>query len=485
MEVIMKRFAYTFAALLAVLACTEKEPDVQNAESVIFVKIAQPQTKTQIGTSGKVAWTAEDRISVFSDADKEHTEYVLKSGAGYSVASFAGEKVEGSQFYASYPSSARCDGKTFRTILPTRVSHSVPVNHLEGMPLFGSSRSAGDITVRPLCGVLEFNLTGNGFLKSVVLEAETAISGEMICNLADGLTAMSATASHIISMDASQTELSFFRKTPFHFILPPGEYENLSFTVTDSEGGVTVFTTDETIVIRAGEFTEATSVAPDVELIDMEFVSEKNGSGCFWYTHVAKNASFCVSYLYGITTREEFESYSLDAGKWLSEHGRTCTSSITDMQVLSPSTDYVALAQATSVSGSQDAPVVKYFTTPQIHHDASLALSVKTVELGSKSVTYSVSLPEGVEYLSDVYISTAQEFDSKTEDELVVKCLETRAKNRPLTGNFDSLLPGIDYVIYCVCDNEQSISDLAYVRFTTSGSRVGGGTEDIDEIEIN
>lgn len=481
----MKKTVYIFAALLTVLSCTDKEQSAQKDPSVIFVKIDDGGTKAQIGTSCNISWASDDKISVFSDTDKEHKEYVLRSGAGYSVASFTGKEVEGGHFYASYPSSAKCDGKTFRSILPTKVVHSVPVSDLSGIPLFGSSRSLENMTVRPLCGVLQFNLTGNGFLKSVVLEASSAISGEMICNLADGMTAMSGSASHIISMDASKTELSFFRKTPFYFILPPGEYEDMTFSVTDAEGGVTVFSTDEAIVIKAGEVTEAVSVAPDVDLIDVEFVSEKNNSGCFWYTHVSKNASFCVSYLYGITTREEFETCSSDAHEWLSKHGRICTTSITDMQVLSPSTDYVALAQATSVSGSQETPVVMYFTTPEIHHDSSLALSIKTVEVGSKSVTYSVSLPSGVEYLSEVYISTAKEFDSMTENELIVKCLDTRAKNRPLTGGFDSLLPGIDYVIYCVCDNEQSISDLSYVRFTTAGSRVGGGTEDIDEIQIN
>lgn len=481
----MKRFAYTFAVLLSALACTQKEPLPPEADSVTFVRIASTQTKTGFGTSCRPAWSEGDVVSVFSDAVREHTPYVLRSGAGYSVASFTGAPVEGSMFYASYPASAKCDGKTFRTVLPTRVKHSVPVSPLDGFPLFGSSRSAEDITVRPLCGILEFNLTGNGFLKSVVLEAEKAISGEMLCSLSDGMTAMSATASHIISMDASGTELSFFRKTPFYFILPPGEYEELSFTVTDADGGETVFSTDETIVIEAGTVTEAVSVAPDVDLIDMEFVSEKNNSGFFWYTHVSKNASFCVSYLYGITTREDFEACSCDAGTWLSEHGRTCTTSITDMQVLSPATDYVALARATSVSGSQDAPVVMYFTTPDIHHDSSLSLSVNAVNIGAKSAGYSVNMPAGVSYLSDVYISTAGEFDSQTENELIVKCLATRAKNRPLAGEFDSLLPGIDYVIYCVCDDEQSVSDLAYVRFTTSGSKVGGGTEDLNEIEIH
>lgn len=481
----MKRFPYLLAALLAVLSCSHKEPVPQKEGSVIFVKIEDSATKAQIGTSGIFSWSEADKIGVFSDVAADPVEYTLRSGAGYSVASFEGSAVEGTVFHAWYPSTAKCDGKTFRSVLPTKVRHSVPVCALEGMPLYGISRSCEDITVRSLCGVLEFNLTGNGMLQSVLLEADKPVSGEFLCNLTGaGLIAMGKNASRIISMDASGTELSFFRPTPFYFILPPGEYDELKFTVTDAQGSTTVFSASETVVIKAGELSEATSVAPDVDLINMEFLSEKNGSGCFWYTKVDKNASFCVSYLFGIATREEFEACSSDATAWLREHGRTYTSSTEDFRVLSPSTDYVAMAMATSVSGSEDAPVVLSFTTPEIHHDSSLAISIKTTSVTAKSVNYEVSLPSGVAFMSEVYILSAQEFEAATDNDLIVKCLATRAKGRQLTGSFEGLLPGIDYVLFCVCDNEQSISDLARVRFTTDGSKIGGGTEDIDEIEI-
>lgn len=480
----MKKIAYILISLLPLVSCTEKETPRAKEADVIFVSIGAPATKTQLGTSGKLSWSTGDKVAVFSDKVTDAREFTLRSGAGYSVASFTGEKMEGDMFYAYYPSTARCDGTTFRSTLPTNVKHSVPTEALEGLPLFGSSREISEIGVRNICGVLQFNLTGNGRLKSVILEAEKAISGEFLCILADGTFAMGKSGAHIIKMDASETELSFFKPTPFYFILPPGEYEDIRFTVTDAEGGSTVFAAGETIEIEPGVLTEAKSVAPDVDLIDVSFVTEKNASGCFWYTSVEKNASFCVSYLFGIASREEYEACGMDAEKWLSENGRTCTSSITDMHILSPSTDYVAIAQATSVSGSKDTPVVKPFTTPEIHHDESLAISIVAENILGKSVSYRVTLPAGVEYLSEVGILPATEFDKFTENELIVKCLETRKKGRSLTGEFTDLLPGIDYVMYCVCDNEESISRVAAARFTTLGSKIGGGTEDIDEIEI-
>lgn len=480
----LKRFAYTLMAPLLLLSCTEKEMPRPAAADVIFVTIGGDATKTQLGTSGKLSWSKDDRIGVFSNESSVPVEFKLRSGAGYSVASFEGTAPKGELFHAYFPADARCDGITFRSILPTMTKHSVPTEILENMPLYGTSRDVSDITVNSLCGVLQFNLTGNGRLKSIILEAEKAISGEFLYTLQGGIFAMTKNGSHIISMDASSTELSFYKPTPFYFLLPPGEYEDIRFTVTDAEGGSTVFSAGETLTITAGKVTEASSVAPDVDLIGMQFVPEKNNSGCFWYTTVTKNPSFCVSYLFGIATKAEFEAYDMDAPRWLEENGRICTSTVTDMHVVLPGTEYVALAQATSVSGSKDAPVIIGFTTPQISYNASIAASVTAENITGRSVSYKVALPSSVEYLSEVKILSATEFDKLKEEDIIVECLATRKRNRELSGSFSDLLPGIEYVIYCVCDNEQSVSPVSSVRFRTLGSNVGGDAEDISEIEV-
>lgn len=481
----MKKILYIMLCLLPLVSCSQKKEvtgDVR--QDVIFVTISD-QTKTQLGTSGKLSWTAGDRIAVFSDNVRTPEIFSLRSGEGFSVASFSGTKPEGNIFFAFYPSDARCDGVTIRTELPVEIHHSAPVEVLGDMPLFGMSDDVSDIKVRNICGVLQFNLTGNGKLKSVVLSSQqNAIAGDFLYSFADDIYAMGRTASHTITLDASSTELSPFRPAPFYFILPPGEYEDLKFTVTDADGISTVFSTGEVIAISPGKITEAKSAAPEVDLLSVKFIPEKNLSGCFWYTEITKNPSFCVSYLFGIATKKDFESYGSDAASWLEDNGRLCTASTVDMQVLTPETEYVAMARATSVSGSQEKPVVMPFTTPALKCDESMAVSVTTSDITGKSVAYEVVLPSGVEYLSEVAILPAAEFDTASPEELIVEALATRQKGRSLTGSFDGLLPGIDYVVYCIGDNGVSISKLAISRFTTVGNKIGGETEDIEEIDV-
>lgn len=482
----MKRILNIMFCLLPLASCAKKEVVADgNSQELIFVTIGDTGVKTQLGTSGKLSWSAGDKVAVFSDKVRKAETFTLNSGEGFSVASFKGNAPEGEKFYAFYPSDARCDGITIRTELPVELRHSIPVDVLGNMPLYGTSNNVSDIKVHNICGVLQFNLTGNGKLKSVVLASEsTAIAGDFLYSFADDIYAMGRTASHTITLDASSTELSPFRPAPFYFILPPGEYEDLKFTVTDAEGVSTVFSIEETVEISAGVITEAKSAAPQVNLLAMEFVGGKNLSGCFWHTQLTKNASFCVSYLFGIATLEDYEACGRDAAAWLEANGRLCTASMEDMQVLSPEKDYVAMARATSVSGSQEAPVVMPFTTPALNCDESMAVTVTTGDITGKSVSYEVVLPAGVEYLSEVCILPAAEFDASSAEELVVKSLATRQKGRSLTGSFDGLLPGIDYVVYCIGDNGVSISDLAVSRFTTVGDKIGGETEDIDEIDV-
>lgn len=484
---IMKKIAYMILCLFPLTCCSRPQVEGTDGQQrdVIFITIESQSAKTQLGTSGKLSWSAGDKISVFSDVVRRAETFQLRSGEGLSVASFEGCAVEGGKFFAFFPSDARCDAVTIRTELPVQMKHSSPVEMFGNMPLFGSSDKIEDIKVHNICGILQFNLTGSGKLKTVALSSKSsAIAGDFLYSFADDLYAMGRTASHTITMDASSTTLSSFRAVPFYFILPPGEYEDLKFTVTDADDVSTVFSTSEPIVIRPGGITEVKSAAPEVDLLSMRFLTEKNMSGCFWHTEIVKNQSFCVSYLFAVATKEDFESYGGDAAEYLEEHGRIFTSSMVDMQVLSPQKEYVALARATSVSLSQDDPVVMPFTTPALSCDPALAATISTSDITGKSVSYKVVLPQGVEYMSQVCILPATEFDAAVRSSLVVKCLATRQKGRSLTGTFDGLLPGIDYVIYCICDNSVSISDIAVSRITTVGNKIGGETEDIEEIEV-
>ena len=91
-------------------------------------------------------------------------------------------------------------------------------------------------------------------MEVVILEAGRPISGEYLVSFADGIFAF-INGSNIIWMDAPQTSLMPLKATPFYFILPPAQYEDLSVTVVPAEGAARQYILPDEIEIEAGAFT--------------------------------------------------------------------------------------------------------------------------------------------------------------------------------------------------------------------------------------
>lgn len=243
----MKRIVNILIILLTLFSC-KKENQVQVKEKdIVFASIKGLETKTQIGTNSILSWSENDTIGILGDKDDNPSEFILRSGAGYSTASFSGEIPGGDTYIVYSPSSAICDGITYRGFLDTKVSHAVPSHILGTVPLWGRFKDLSLVNLECICGILQLNLFGSIKLQSITLDAGVPISGQFLCSLAEGVMAMIGGA-NIIVMDASSTELFPSRPTPFYFILPPGEYDMLKFTISDKDGELYYLTVDDIIV---------------------------------------------------------------------------------------------------------------------------------------------------------------------------------------------------------------------------------------------
>lgn len=237
--------------LLLPLASCHKQVEPEPRKSMAFVSIHPFETKAQIGTNTLLCWSEGDKIAIVGDDKDKPAEFTLRSGAGYSVASFEGVKPEGETYIVCHPSDARCDGESFRASLNTIVSHAVPNQTLGILPMWGRTKDLSSVTLSSPCGILKLELKGEGKLKSITLDAGKPVSGEFMYNITEDLFAMIGGAS-IITMDASGTELIPTRAVPFYFILPPGEYDELVLNITDSADDVTYITVNDTVEIEAG-----------------------------------------------------------------------------------------------------------------------------------------------------------------------------------------------------------------------------------------
>lgn len=246
----MKRIIPVLGLLLPVMAC-QKPAEPSPQKDVAFVSIRSFDTKAQIGTNKLLTWSEGDKISIVGEDPDNASEFTLSSGAGYSVASFEGVKPVGESYIVCCPSDARCDGETFRGTLSTMVGHAVPNQQLGVLPMWGSTRDLSSVSLESPCGILKLELKGSVILKSITMDAGKPVSGEFMYNIAAKLFAMIGGAS-IVTMDASGTELIPSRNVPFYFILPPGEYDEMVFSITDSSGDTAYLPVDDTVVVEPG-----------------------------------------------------------------------------------------------------------------------------------------------------------------------------------------------------------------------------------------
>lgn len=251
----MKKIIILLLAALSLFSCQPEDPSIkpEKDKDVAFISINSFETKCQIGTNSLIAWSEGDKVGVLGEG--EPAEFCLTSGAGYSVASFEGEKPEGEEFVVYYPSTATCDSITFRGVLDPRVTHGVPDHPLGIVPMWGKASDLSSVTLSAICGILRLEMKGSVAVKSILLDAGKPVSGSFMCSLGEGLFAITGGANTIL-MDVGNAELISTRPVPFYFILPPGEYDSITLTVTDSEDEVTFITIDD-VIIEAGFFTPA------------------------------------------------------------------------------------------------------------------------------------------------------------------------------------------------------------------------------------
>lgn len=250
----MKKIFALSMILLAFLSCKKENATAGPEDDVAFVTINNFTTKSQIGTDAVLKWSKGDKIAVFGDADYTASEFVFRSGDGYSTAAFGGQKPQGEEFIVCHPSTTRCDGITLRGVIDTKVSHQMPFQTLGSLPMWGKSKDLSKVTLSSVCGILKLDLKGSVKLQSITLDAGRPISGEFLCTIEDGLFAMIGGA-NIVYMETDGVEVVPSEATSFYFVLPPGEYESMKVNLTDITGEVTYLALENIFVIEPGVFT--------------------------------------------------------------------------------------------------------------------------------------------------------------------------------------------------------------------------------------
>lgn len=243
----------------------EKDNDVMEVYATIE-DVDDVQTRTYLSGTD-VYWSSGDKIAVFYKNTLRKRFDVTPESIDSKDATFLqdegyvqmGKNENISHNIAYYPfCDVTCapDGSSYtldNLTLPetqTYVSGSVG---LGAFPMVAVTQNIDDVNFRfkNICGVMQFQLTGYGYVKSVSVKGnnEEILSGPAVVTAGYGKEpsiAMSAEGGKSVTLDCGEGGVELNETTPvsFFIVLPPVQFEGgFTITVTDTWGGSKEYST--------------------------------------------------------------------------------------------------------------------------------------------------------------------------------------------------------------------------------------------------
>lgn len=272
----MKQISITaiLLVILSSLSCSKKNNPLQNElqpTPQFQASFFYPDTKTFVDENLHLFWTADDRISVFSNT--LNTEYVFNGKTGDNSGTFS--KVPSTEFatgssleshYAVYPffpdTAIEYDG-SITVNLPASQEYAPNSFGQNANLMVAVTENINDyfLFFKNACGYLKINLYGNVMVRSIRLKGnrnETLAGPYKITSSPSDNPTMKAlsTGSTSITLNCPNNGVAISATqdspTPFWIVVPPTSFENgFEITVTDTEGNeFTKKTTQQQIVSR-------------------------------------------------------------------------------------------------------------------------------------------------------------------------------------------------------------------------------------------
>lgn len=270
----MRKLYYymTVALLLFAAGCQHEEiTSFEQDDDVLEVyasieDIEDAQTRTYLSGS-EVYWSSGDKIAVFykntlrklfdvtpESIDSKNATFLLDEGYVQ-----MGSNVNISHNVAYYPfCEVTCapDGSSYTlsnlTLSETQTYVSGSVG-LGAFPMVAVTENTDDVNFRfkNICGVMQFQLTGYGYVKSVSVRGNMgeALAGSAVVTAGYGKEpsiSMSTEGVKEVTLDCGESGVELNETTPvsFFIVLPPVQFEGgFTITVTDIWGGSKEYST--------------------------------------------------------------------------------------------------------------------------------------------------------------------------------------------------------------------------------------------------
>lgn len=259
----MKRTIITtiLLTLVAVSCHNELAPEIDPVEEMVDITVEavvndeDASTRTSLGGSNadsfrEVLWDKGDEIAFFAEGASSFSKFVnLNEEDAQPTAVFAGSVQESEDYAAFYPySSVKSlgSGKVHFT-LPATQTYATDDFAANMSPMVGRLTD-GRLSFKNLCGIFVLNLMGEGKVSSITFKGYDASGNPM---LVSGDASVHYTYSSAPSLNLDDAEgysvtldcgngvsLNSDKPTPFHILLPPGEYHSFALNIGMTDGRV-------------------------------------------------------------------------------------------------------------------------------------------------------------------------------------------------------------------------------------------------------
>lgn len=243
------------AAVLSV-SCSKEETDgvengpVNGGEAALFAPqsvISASSAATKTALDGvNINWEKGDAITLFGE-DGAPVKYTLTEGAGATVGTFEAEGELPAQVraYAVYPAVA--EGVT---LSENKVAVSVAAEQTYNAagfpaeyPMAAVTSDGQNFLFENLATVLRVSLTGTATLSSIVVEA-AGIAGDASIDFSGEIPELTPGSSSAVTLKFPESGYLVLSEgeNVFSFIVVPGSYSELKFTINETNGNVTTKT---------------------------------------------------------------------------------------------------------------------------------------------------------------------------------------------------------------------------------------------------
>jgi uncharacterized protein (TIGR02145 family) len=279
MKVIKKlsNATYTVAAIallaMPILSSCEKSETPTNGEEGNIITLSAtselPNTKTSLGESNVVNWTAGDKITTFWGDNTTAAEFTLSTGEGTNSATFAGTPPAGATetCYAIYPHNAATTidaAKTISFTLPATQTYKAGGFAEGANPMVAYKTAEGKLQFKNLCAVLKLQLkvaSGTQIIKKITISSATKkLSGAATVAMTyeSGVPAISmatdATANNSVELSLGEGVTLTTTDKAFYIVVPPvaaGEYSVTIETATEGMIKTPPSSTSTNALVRA------------------------------------------------------------------------------------------------------------------------------------------------------------------------------------------------------------------------------------------